>query len=49
MVQLTDTTIFVIFREVSVNSQMSVKFQNLEMGFFGQKDTEIKEISVNKT
>ena len=42
MVQLTDTPIFAIFREMSVNSQMSVKFQNLEMGFFGRKATEIE-------
>ena len=49
MVQLTNTPIFAIFREVFVNSQMSVKFQNSEMGFFGRKTTEINEISVNIT
>ena len=49
MVQLTDTPIFAIFREMSVNSQMSVKFQNFENMFFVPKATKIKEILVNKT
>ena len=42
MVQLTDTPIFAIFREVSVNSQMSVKFQNFENGVFRPKSYENK-------
>ena len=34
MVQLTDTPIFAIFDKVSVNFQMSVKFQNFEKWAF---------------
>ena len=30
VVQLTDTPIFALFGEMSVNSQMSVKFKNVE-------------------
>ena len=37
MVQLTDTPIFAVFREVSVNPQMSVKFQTFESWLFWSK------------
>ena len=49
MVQLTDTPIFAIFSEVSVNSQMSVNFRTSKNGFFGQIALIIKEFFVKKS
>ena len=49
MVQLTDTPIFAVFRGVSVNPQMSVKFQTFEIGLFRPKSSQIIEFLSKNT